>query len=334
MGDPPMRRDSSASNVSRREDVNSLPFFYSNFKSTEEVASYIKKNSRKKPGYYLLRPSNRQRNLLTASVSVKDGSVRHLHIQIEENGTTIQYFLVVEKKFTSIIDLLEYYRNNPVRNLENVHDVYFRVSLDRPGSQNVFGQNASGGSLGRSRSVTSIDSNRSMVSQSPAGPPPLPIRPRNQSTGSDSSGSNWTTDDSVQGNGAVGVLLSDSIASRPPAPLPAQAGCSDYGAYYSRARDVSEDISGKLKDVLNQSEVCECGISRNLAELPLGWTVHRSKDAGTFGKLFFQSAEGQTSWLLPENVKMQMTQKHMYNLRHLEGKVPRHANSFNQLQKV
>ena len=37
MGDPLMRRDSSASNVSRREDVNSLPFFYSNFKSTEEV---------------------------------------------------------------------------------------------------------------------------------------------------------------------------------------------------------------------------------------------------------------------------------------------------------
>ena len=271
----------------------------------------------------------------TTHYRVKDGSVRHLHIQIEENGTTIQYFLVVEKKFTSIIDLLEYYRNNPVRNLENVHDVYFKVSLDRPGSQNVFGQSASGGSLGRSRSVTSIDSNRSAVSQVPAGPPPLPIRPRNQSTGSDSSGSNWTTDDgSAQGNGAVGGLLAESIASRPPAPLPAQAGCSDYGAYYSRARDVSEDISGKLKEVLNQSEVCECGISRNLAELPLGWTVHRSKDAGTFGKLFFQSAEGQTSWLLPQNVKMQMTQKHMNNLRHLEGRVPKHTNSLSQLQRV
>ena len=31
------RRDSCASNVSRREDVNSLPYFYNNFKSTDEV---------------------------------------------------------------------------------------------------------------------------------------------------------------------------------------------------------------------------------------------------------------------------------------------------------
>ena len=266
---------------------------------------------------------------------MKDGSVRHLHVQIEENGTAVQYFLVVEKKFSSILDLLDFYRNNPVRNLENVDDVYFKFSLDRPGSQGMFGQNASGGSLGRSRSVTSIDSNRSGLSLAPTGPPPLPIRPRNQSTGSDNSaGSTWTTEGSVQENGAAGGRMMESIESRPPAPLPAQAGCSDYGAYYSRARDVSEDISGKLKEVLNQSEVCECGISRNLAELPLGWTVHRSKDAGTFGKLFFQSAEGQTSWFLPQNVKMQMTQKHMSNLRHLEGRSPKHSNSFNHLQKV
>lgn len=322
------RRDSCASNVSRREDVNSLPFFYNNFKSTDEVSSYIKKCSRKKPGYFLLRPSNRQKNLLTASVSVKDGSVRHLHVQIEENGTAIQYFLVVEKKFGSILDLLEFYKTNPVRNLENVDDVYFKYSLDRIGSS------PSGGSLNRSRSVTSIDSSRSTLPSTTSGPPPLPIRPRNQSTGSDSSSQSTWTNGSVQENGAAGNIRSEVVASRPPAPLPAAVGCSDYGTYYSRARDVSEDISGKLKEVLNQSEVCECGISRNLAELPLGWTVHRSKDAATFGKLFYQSAEGQTSWFLPQNVKMQMTQKHMNNLRKLEGKSPKHTNSFSQLQNV
>lgn len=322
------RRDSCASNVSRREDVNSLPYFYNNFKSTDEVSSYIKKCSRKKPGYYLLRPSNRQRNLLTASVSVKDGSVRHLHVQIEENGTAVQYFLVVEKKFLSIQELLDYYKTNPVRNLENVDDVYFKFSIDKPGSS------PSGGTINRSRSVSSIDSARSTLSTTPAGPPPLPTRPRNQSTGSDNSSnqSSWTNG-SVQENGAVGNRLPEAIANRPPAPLPAVDAC-DYGAYYSRARDVSEDISGKLKEVLNQSEVCECGISRNLAELPLGWTVHRSKDAATFGKLFYQSAEGQTSWFLPQNVKMQMTQKHMSNLRTLEGRSPKHSNSFNQLHNV
>lgn len=323
------RRNSSASNVSRREDVNSLPFFYNNFKSTDEVSSYIKKCSRKKPGYFLLRPSNRQRNLLTASVSVKDGSVRHLHVQIEENGTCVQYFLVVEKKFGSILDLLEFYKTNPVRNLENVDDVYFKFSLDRKGCS------PSGGTLNRSRSVTSIDSSRNTASSTTSNPPPLPTRPRNQSTGSDfSSGQSTWTNGSVQENGGAGSLMNESIANRPPAPLPEGAGCADYGSYYSRARDVSEDISGKLKEVLNQSEVCECGISRNLAELPLGWTIHRSKDAATFGKLFYQSSEGQTSWFLPQTVKMQMTQKHMSNLRKLEGKSPKTSNSFDHLQDV
>ena len=259
---------------------------------------------------------------------MKDGSVRHLHVQIEENGTAVQYFLVVEKKFLSIQELLDYYKTNPVRNLENVDDVYFKFSIDKPGSS------PSGGTINRSRSVSSIDSARSTLSTTPAGPPPLPTRPRNQSTGSDnsSSQSSWTNG-SVQENGAVGNRHIEAIANRPPAPLPAVDAC-DYGAYYSRARDVSEDISGKLKEVLNQSEVCECGISRNLAELPLGWTVHRSKDTATFGKLFYQSAEGQTSWFLPQNVKMQMTQKHMSNLRTLEGRSPKHSNSFNQLHNV
>ena len=263
---------------------------------------------------------------------MKDGSVRHLHVQIEENGTRVQYFLVVEKKFGSIQELLDFYKTNPVRNLENVNDVYFRFPLCRPGT--TLDQNhVSDGSLSRSHSVSSVHSNQSNVSAAPAGPPPLPIRPRNQSTGSDSGQSTWTNGSAQEVGAAAASKLSESIANRPPAPLP-QGACADYGAYYSRARDVSEDISGKLKDVLNQSEVCECGISRNLAELPLGWTVHRSKDAATFGKLFYQSAEGQTSWFLPQNVKMQMTQKHMHNLRLLEGKSPKHSNSFNHVQNV
>lgn len=272
--------------------------------------------------------------LLNFSSRVKDGSVRHLHIQIEENGTSLQYFLVVEKKFNSIMDLLDYYKNNPVRNLENVDDVYFKFSLDRPGGIGPFGGlSISGGSLGRSRSVSSMESNHSGVSAFPTGPPPLPVRPKVNSTGSDSSCSSSWTNGSLQENGAAGGRLPESIVNRPPAPLPDAAICPDYGAYYSRARDVSEDISGRLKEVLNQSEVCECGISRNLAELPLGWTVHRSKDAGTFGKLFYQSAQGQTSWFLPQNVKMQMTQKHMNNLRLLENTSTKQS-TLNQVQLV
>ena len=258
---------------------------------------------------------------------VKDGSVRHLHVQIEENGTAFQYFLVVEKKFPSIQDLLDYYKTSPVRNLENVDDVYFRYPLCRAGTS-MPQYSASGGTLSRSQSDRSINSNQSLSTV--ASPPPLPSRPRNQSTGSDSGQSNWTNGSAHEVGAAAANRGAEPIANRPPAPLP-QGACSDYGAYYSRARDVSEDISGKLKEVLNESEVCECGISRNLAELPLGWTIHRSKDVATFGKLFFQSADGQTSWFLPQNVKMQMNQKHMNNLRKLEGKGPKHSNSFNHV---
>lgn len=251
--------------------------------------------------------------------------MRHTHIQYGEDGLNVgwKYFLVVEKKFDSINQLVNYYKSNPVKNLENVNNVYLQNPICRPDAPpNVYadGNGSSGGRFTGSRtmsmsSVNSRVSERSFDSTS-NGPPPLPVRPvgRTQSQSGDSSTGTW---------GSTGSQVNphpNDISNRPPMALPAAANKKDDGgAYgYSRARDVEEDISEKLKDVLKTSERCECGIPRHLAELPKGWTVHLSNDPQTVGKLFYQSSDGVTTWQLPEQVEMQLTNIHKSNLRQID----------------
>ena len=244
---------------------------------------------------------------------VPDNSVRHTHIQIEQDGPSYKYFLVVEKKFKSVQDLVEFYRSNPVKNLENVDDVFFLYPMYKPGTMDGSAGSRSG--LSRASSHSSLGSNATSTlsrPEVPQAPPPLPIRPRTISGdggGTSESGSNLSTNS---------LPRHVDISRRPPAPLPQSASQSSNGDdtyFYSRARDVTEDVSEKLKDALKSSEKCECGIPRNLAELPLGWTVHLSKDQQTFGRLFYQSEEGVTSWSLPQSVQMQLTKKHHENLK-------------------
>lgn len=311
--------------VRGRENDNwkNLPYFHDNFKSTEDVAQFIKKKAKGKAGSFLFRPSNRDRNMLTASVLVPDKSVRHTHVQIEPDITRggYKYFLVAEKKFDYIDDLVNYYRENPVKNLENVNNVYFQNPIYRSDiNANFYAeQNGSNGSRGmaeRTRSMSSLHSqrsNQSFGSESVNGPPPLPVRPYTRSGSSD--GSSFTDSSGSQ----VNPLPNSDLANRPPLPLPVAIHPSAGAEYnYSRARDVTEDMSEKLKDVLKSSERCECGIPRSLAELPMGWTVHLSKDPLTRGKLFYQNEAGVTSWALPPAVQMQLTRVHINNLRQID----------------
>ncbi|XP_045165117.2 uncharacterized protein LOC123529015 [Mercenaria mercenaria] len=309
-----------------RENWKTLPYFHENFKSTDDVSHFIKKKSKGKPGSFLLRPSNRNRDLLTASVLVPDHSVRHTHIQIEEDGSRSgwRYFLVVEKKFESIDQLVNYYRQHPVKNLENVNNVYFQNPIYRSDVNANLYTEQNGSSGGRfipnralsvsSLSISSRNSDRSVDSMNSI-PPPLPVRPIGRTQSMDTSSGTWGSNSSQ-----VNSLPCNDIGSRPPLPLPETSAKKDEGgAYgYSRARDVTEDISEKLKDVLKSSERCECGIPRNLAELPMGWTVHLSKDPLTRGKLFYQSEDGVTSWQLPQQVEMQLTKVHISNLRQID----------------
>ncbi|XP_060602147.1 uncharacterized protein LOC132755313 [Ruditapes philippinarum] len=309
-----------------RDNWTTLPYFHDHFKSVDDVSHFIKKKSKGKSGSFLLRPSNRNRDLLTASVLVPDKSVRHTHIQIEFDASRgcWKYFLVVEKKFDSVDQLIDYYKQNPVKNLENVNNVYFLNPIYRSDVNANLYTEQNGSSSGRfqsnrtnslsSLSISSRTSERSFDSLKGI-PPPLPVRPLNRTQSTDSSSGTWGSNSSH-----VNTLPNNDIGNRPPLPLPeAPEKKEDGGAYgYSRARDVSEDISEKLKDVLKSSERCECGIPRNLAELPMGWTVHLSKDPLTRGKLFYQSEDGVTSWQLPQQVEMQLNKVHISNLRQID----------------
>lgn len=101
--------------------------------------------------------------------------------------------------------------------------------------------------------------------------------------------------------------------------LPVVHLTKDGNPYYSSPRNVDEDITDRLKEVLRQSEVCDCGIPRDKADLPLGWTVHRSKDPSSFGKIFFQSNKGVTSWRLPQEVESKLNYDQHQNLKELRN---------------
>jgi len=238
-----------------------------------------------------------------------------------------QYFLVPEKKFDHVDDLVNYYSKNQVKNLENVSNVFLKTPIYREGAdmssgslpRSLSGRSMNGSSNGSlSRLAQSVSFSHS--SDSGSGIPSLPPRPRTQSQG------NISAESSSGGQSVTGALpVNGEICNRPPMPLPTASGGKDEGPYmYSQARDVTEDISEHLKDVLKLSERCECGIPRHLAELPMGWTVHLSKDALTQGRLFYQNEEGVTSWTMPEMVTRQLTKKHIQNLQSIDKnwKVP------------
>ncbi|KAH3881480.1 uncharacterized protein LOC127880703 [Dreissena polymorpha] len=307
----------------------SLPYFHEDFSTTEEVSKYIKKKARGKAGHFLLRPSNRDRNRLTASIYCSDDSVRHTNISYEMSVEFRSlYYLVPEKKFESLSLLVEYYGVNPVKNMENISNVF----LKKPIMNKKWLNNGNFDALSRSSSDRSLSLHSSMStlsmsngslggmattfdsgSSSSLSTPTLPGQTLAQR--SDSFGNTSVT------NGGTSVRPlplpnMSCIERRPPLPLPsAVSDKKEDGPYmYSKARDVTEDISEQLKDVLKASERCECGIPRHLAELPKGWTVHLSKDAPTIGRLFYQNDAGITSWALPDDVKMQLTKKHIQNL--------------------
>ena len=254
----------------------------------------------------------------TSAYRCTDQSVRHTHIYAEPNANDFLYFLVVEKKFNSVDELITFYKTNPVKNLENVSDVFLRHPIVRENAHNGF--DSLDRRPTRSTSLSSMNSNGTLGSGSTASlnrppaydpVPPVPIRPSPSRTMS--SGSSGTLDLSSLGS----ILPNVDISSRPALPLPPQV--KDEETYvYSNARNVDEDISERLKNVLKSNERCECGIPRNLAELPLGWTVHLSKDALTAGRLFYQNEQGLTSWTLPNEVKQQLTKVHIANLRKID----------------
>lgn len=326
-----------------------LLYFYSNFSNTDEVADFLLHKSGAKTGFFLVRPSFKNRALLTVSVVVSDKTVRHTNIIIEGTAAAKKYFLVKEKKFDSVDELIRYYKDHDVKNLQKVNHVRFAHPLNRSNYR-------SGDSNSSAGSYNTISNHSSgSFNSPPQNPerPPLPARPTHLprlgsqdsfssqmsgfSQGSVNSSSASLANNGVPGrfprgnssnsispdsNGTCGSenfipnlpSPAEKISSRPPAPIP-QIPKSDGNPYYSSPRNVDESVKEELKKVIRESETCDCGIPRELADLPLGWTVHRSKDVQTYGRIFYQNESGVTSWKLPEDVNRRLTVQQKTNLQ-------------------
>ncbi|XP_021341958.1 uncharacterized protein LOC110442600 [Mizuhopecten yessoensis] len=315
--------------MQQEEVIPSKPYYFANFRNTTEVAEFLKLKSKGIAGMYLVRPSFKNPQNLTVSVVVKDRTIRHTNIIVDKSGSCRTYYLVKEKQFCNLQDLLDYYRTNDVKNLEKVNHVRFLNPVLRSTRGSIPDDSSSNSSCTFHPPFT--------VAPPPPDRPPLPERPttlqRRHGSGSSQS-SLLSATSSMQAMSPIGYHAGFSQDSpkgffpdtvfpsspgtaddRPPAPLP--GGHRTGGLYYSTPRNVEEDISERLKEVLKQNDRCDCGIPREMADMPLGWTVHKSKDPGTYGRLFYQNVQGVTTWKIPAEVQENMTVQQNYNIRTL-----------------
>ncbi len=66
--------------------------------------------------------------------------------------------------------------------------------------------------------------------------------------------------------------------------------------------------------------MCHCGISIVDSVLPDNWSVHRSQDEETKGRLFFVSPDNTTtSWTLPERIVRKMNPQQIETLKRLRS---------------
>ena len=113
--------------------------------------------------------------------------------------------------------------------------------------------------------------------------------------------------------------------TRPPQPLPRDAAAirnhcellreffakAESSGDYAKVRDTEEDQTNVLISQLREhdeiwsNQKCECGIYHRDAQLPGGWTIHRSNEELTRGRLFFMNdTTRETAWLLPTDIYM------------------------------
>lgn len=92
------------------------------------------------------------------------------------------------------------------------------------------------------------------------------------------------------------------------------------GLNYSRVKSEVDKFPKLLQSlrVAEAHEKCECGIYIRDSDFPEGWTIHRSKEPETMGKLFFMNEElNITSWFLPESAARKLERRHEIVLKNL-----------------
>ncbi|XP_071082557.1 uncharacterized protein [Haliotis cracherodii] len=312
------------------DEIKALPYFYAKFGDSKIATRYVEQHAQG-PGYYLLRLSSKGDNYLSLSVSIANASVRHVNVVIERRPS-LKYYIVEQVKFNSFHELSSYYSSHRICNLEQIENVKLLHPInqgadskeDYASPQSPVNGAGSIPILGRKNSDIGLPktpkSGQLTASFDYEGGeryegvedkfPPIPV------AGTRRKESNPTR--------PLPKTPKSSNETRPPCPTPPGfEGNSDL--YYSRPRDVSKNRIDELRQILRDSEVCDCGVHLSDSELPQGWTLHKSHDAASYGCLFYQSNHGDTTWNLPLHIVPEITprmKKIIIDLSHQSGKAP------------
>ena len=128
-----------------------------------------------------------------------------------------------------------------------------------------------------------------------------------------------------------GHIPSRDIADRPPLPLPDFAMAPrlpthECSAYYTSPRDTSIDRAPNLIHCLQKNETegyCVCGIRTIQSVLIQGWTVHRSSEPSSFGRLYYiNERENAIGWELPPEIEEQLSHELRVMLEELKQHPP------------
>ncbi|XP_067683504.1 uncharacterized protein [Haliotis asinina] len=302
------------------DEIKALPYFYAKFGDSKIATRYVEQHAQG-PGYYLLRLSSKGDNYLSLSVSIANSSVRHVNVVIERRPA-LKYYIVEQVKFNSFHELCTYYHTHRICNLEQIEN----VKLLHPINQGADSRedyvlssspvNGAGVPIPRKNSDTSLPKTPSSGQLTARFDyveelPPIPV-------------SGGRTQKDSNPLRPLPKTPKSNTETRPPCPPPpGYEGNSEL--YYSRPRDVSKNRIDELRQILRDSEVCDCGVNLSDSELPQGWTLHKSHDAASYGCLFYQSNQGDTTWNLPLHIVPEITprmKKVIIDLSHQSGKAP------------
>lgn len=270
------------------------------------------------------------------------GDIRHLNIHLDTARS--EYYLVPECKFLTIPTLLEYYRVNPVHNEEQVTGVRFLhpvkrharhntdpalttadyMSLVMPEGQssshmNGSNRNRSGSDFGIQTQFAEGHSPQRMLSTRSEGRPPERGRSERMTrSGSLPDNPSRRSPHDRLPTVPIGAPV-NPLSHRPPAALP-NGYVHEFGTEYSHPRPSDVDMSHQLQETLRESEtngICNCGLPTKESQLPEGWSVHKTTH-NSINRLFYQSPESRTFWVLPEQIASQLTEEDKENIRKLE----------------
>ncbi|XP_064605405.1 uncharacterized protein LOC135470410 [Liolophura sinensis] len=320
-------------------DLLNLPYFYTNFRSSEQVKQFLYRH-RNRPGSYILRPSFSKPNCVSVSVVLSTGDIRHLNIHLDTAQS--EYYLVPECKFLNIPALLEYYRVNPVHNEEQVTNVRFLNPVKRHARHNtdpalttsnymslVMSEGQSSSQMnGSSRNRSGSDFGIQTQGHSPQRI--LSTRSEGRIQPDRGRSERMTRSGSLPDNPSrrsphdklptvPNVAPGNVLSHRPPAALP-NGHIHEFGTEYSQPRASDVDMSHRLQATLRENEIsgiCDCGLPTKESQLPEGWSVHQTA-VNSSNRLFYQSPESRTFWVLPEQIASQLTEEHKENIKKLE----------------